>query len=64
MEMIAVYGWCASWTGGEGKWGYEYLVSGGMGKDFRPNFLQPLLENINRTSCNDGSREYLVEVPS
>ncbi len=28
-----------------------------MGKDFCPNFLQPFLENIDRRSCNDGSRE-------
>ncbi len=64
MKTIAVYGWCASGTGGEGKWGDDYLVSGGMGKDFCPNFLQPLLENINKTSCNEGSREFLVGVSS
>ncbi len=27
-----------------------------MGEDFCPNFLQPFLENIDRRSCNDGSR--------
>ncbi len=27
-----------------------------MGKDFCPNFLQPFLENVDRRSCNYGSR--------
>ncbi len=27
------------------------------GRDFCPNFLQPFLENIDRGSCNDESRE-------
>ncbi len=30
---------------------------GEMGEGFCPNFLQPLLENIDRMSCNDESRE-------
>ncbi len=30
---------------------------GKMGKDFCPNVVQPFLENIDRRSCNDGSRE-------
>ncbi len=30
---------------------------GEMGKDFCPSFLQPLLENVDRMSFNDGSRE-------
>ncbi len=30
---------------------------GEMGKDFSPNFLQIFLENIDRGSFNDGSRE-------
>ncbi len=30
-----------------------------MGKDFCPNLLQPFLENIDRRSCNDGSRELI-----
>ncbi len=30
-----------------------------MGKEFRPNLLQPFLENIDRRSCNDGSRELI-----
>ncbi len=30
---------------------------GEMGKDFCPNFLQFVLENIDRGSFNDGSRE-------
>ncbi len=52
---------------------------GKMGKDFCPNFLQPLLENVDRRSCSDGSLcrkgrpspsavartlEYLLEVRS
>ncbi len=32
---------------------------GEMGKDFCPNFLQPFLENIDRRSCNNGSRELI-----
>ncbi len=28
-----------------------------MGKDIYPNFAQPFLENIDRRSCNNGSRE-------
>ncbi len=32
---------------------------GEMGKDFCLNFLQPFLENIDRGSCNDGSRELI-----
>ncbi len=34
---------------------------GEVGKDFCPNFLQPFLENIDRRSCNDGSRELIPE---
>ncbi len=30
---------------------------GKIRKDFCPNSLQPFLENIDRRSCNDGSRE-------
>ncbi len=32
---------------------------GEMGKDFCPNFLHPFLENIDRMSCNNGSRELI-----
>ncbi len=28
-------------------------------KDFCPNMLQPLVENISRSSCNDGSRKLI-----
>ncbi len=31
-----------------------------MGKDFCPNVLQPFLENIDRRSSNDGSRELIL----
>ncbi len=34
----------------------ECSVNGGDGQDFCPNFLQPFLENIDRSSCNDGSQ--------
>ncbi len=30
---------------------------GEMGKDFCQNFLQPFLDNIDSSNCNDGSRE-------
>ncbi len=44
------------WEGG----GWVSIQSmGEMGKDFCPNFLQPFLENIDRRSCNDGSRELI-----
>ncbi len=32
---------------------------GEMGKDYCPNFLHNFLENIDRKSCNDGSRELI-----
>ncbi len=37
--------------------GASVQLMGEMGKDFCPNFLQPFLEDIDRKSCNDGSRE-------
>ncbi len=45
--------------GGRGKGGMSVQSMGEMGKDFCPNFLQPFLENIDRRSCNDGSRELI-----
>ncbi len=46
--------------GGVGKGGRVSVQSmKEMGKDFCPNFLQPSLENIDRRSCNDGSRELI-----
>ncbi len=33
---------------------------GEMGKNFTPIFFQPFLENIDRRSCNDGSRELIA----
>ncbi len=47
-----VNGWRA---GGEG--GYRIVEK--MGEDVCPHFLQPLHENIDRRSCNDGSRELI-----
>ncbi len=57
--MINVYGWCAGAKVGGREMGVGVSVQsmGEMGKDFCPNFLQPFLENIDRRSCNDGSRE-------
>ncbi len=47
--------------GGVGKWGVGVSVQsmGEVGKGFCPNFLQPFFENIDRRSCNDGSRELI-----
>ncbi len=46
--------------GGRGKGGGVSVQSmGEMGEDFCSNFLQPFLENIDRRSCNDGSRELI-----
>ncbi len=39
--------------------GVSVQSMGEMGKDFCPNVLQPFLENIDRRSCNDGSRELI-----
>ncbi len=49
------------WEGGGRDKGVGVSVQsmGEMGKDFCPNFLQPFLENIERGSCNDGSRELI-----
>ncbi len=43
--------------GGREKGGMSVQSMGEMGKDFCPNFLQPFLENIDRRTYNDGSRE-------
>ncbi len=53
--MITVNGLCAGGKGG----GVSVESMGEMGKDFCANFLQPFLENIDRRSCNDGSRELI-----
>ncbi len=39
--------------------GVSVQSMGAMGKDICPNFLQPFLENIDRRSRNDGSRELI-----
>ncbi len=46
-------------VGRGGKGGMSVQPMGEMGKDFCPNFLEPFLENIDRRSCNDGSRELI-----
>ncbi len=33
---------------------------GEKGESFYPQFLQPLLENVDRRSCIDGSRELIL----
>ncbi len=43
----------------KGKGGVSVQSLGEMGKDFYLNFLQPFLENIDRKSCNDESREFI-----
>ncbi len=40
--------------GGREKGGMSVQSMGEVGKDFRPNFLQLFLENIDRRSCDDG----------
>ncbi len=46
--------------GAVGKGGGMSVESmGEMGKDFCSNFLQPFLENIDRRSGTDGSRELI-----
>ncbi len=50
--MGTVNGWCAGGMGGIGE-------MRSMGKDFCPNFIQPLLENSGRKSCNDENRELI-----
>ncbi len=59
--MITVNGWCAGGKGGGRRKGGGVSVQsmGEMGKDFCPYFLQPFLENVDRRSCNDGSRELI-----
>ncbi len=48
------------WDGeGVGKWGDECSVNKEVEQDVCPNFLQAFLENIDRRSCNDGSRELI-----
>ncbi len=42
-----------------GKKGVRVQSMEEMGKDFCPNFLELFLENIDRRSCNDGSREFI-----
>ncbi len=61
IEMITVNEWYAGGKGGgRGKGGWVSAQSSvERGKDFCPNFLQPFHENIDRRSCNDGSRELI-----
>ncbi len=45
------------WGGRVGNWGDEISLNGEDGENVCLNFLQPLLENVDRRSCNGGSRE-------
>ncbi len=49
------------WGGGsrEKEGGMSVQSMGEVGKDFCPNFLQSFIENIDRRSCDDGSRELI-----
>ncbi len=44
---------------GERGVGLSVQAMGEIGKDFGPNFLQSFFENIDRRSCNGGSRELI-----
>ncbi len=64
--QINVYDYLKLFMGGGGggllwEWGDECSVDGGKayGKDLCPNVRQPFRENIDRRSCNDGSRELI-----
>ncbi len=59
--MITANGWYAGGMEGRGceMEGLSVQPIGEMGKDFCPNFLNPFLENTDRRSCNDGSREFI-----
>ncbi len=52
---------CSSGGGGRrlGNLGDEISNNGEDGKNLYPHFLQPLLENIDRRSCNDGNQELI-----
>ncbi len=43
----------------KGIWEMSVQLMGEMGKEFCPYFLRPVLENIDRRSSNDGSRELI-----
>ncbi len=48
-------GWVVELGNGE----MSVMLMGEVGKNFCPNFFQSFLENIDRRSCNDGSRELI-----
>ncbi len=41
---------------GGGEEDMSFLSKGKMGRDFCPNFLHPLLENVHGSSDNEGGR--------
>ncbi len=64
--MKTVNGWYAGGKGGDsGNGGWVSVQSmREMWEDFCSNFLEPFLENIDRRSCNDGSRELFPMLPN
>ncbi len=58
--MINVDGWCAIGMGEQGNGEMSVQSKGEMGKNFCQNFLLPILEYIDKRSCNDGSRELIL----
>ncbi len=60
--MITVNGWCAGGMGGGyGNGEMNVQSTAEMGKDVCPNFLPLFLENIDRSSCNDGNWDHYHE---
>ncbi len=47
------------WGGGYGNGEMNVQSTAEMGKDVCPNFLPLFLENIDRSSCNDGNWEFI-----
>ncbi len=59
MEIRTVNGWGGGGIGGNVYEEMRVQSIRDMGKDFCPIVLQPFLENIDRRSCNDESRELI-----
>ncbi len=54
--MGTINGWLAVGRGGYKNEVMRVKSMVKMGNDFCPYFLQPLLDNVDRKSCNDGNR--------
>ncbi len=57
MEIITFNGWGGGGIGGKVYGEMRAQSVRDMGKDFCPIVLQPFLETIDRSSCNDESRD-------